>query len=314
MGYYNGEERDEICAQEVGRMAKLGRFDKEFELYGCAYSENKHIYYCISQYPQDIQQILLQSAARQIYPTPSEQYVKRIAVPAGMYEEIMGQTKWAFAKKLKQQYGQTYFDAIMPFAQVEPNDTSYMLLQKFAETLDGYYHKDDIQIFAGTVQMAYEAKVLSTTHYQQFQQWVAKQRKQMEDDPVITKNITRTFYGIGYLDAKQQIRYFVDAQEVATIDKKQKLDQDGFLVTPIYQQRYSVDHAGALSVVKAEYKRALEDKYNSAYFDFLQTIKNLPGVINQEQLSILQQKFEKNGYKKAANAIRYYSYRWNGIV
>lgn len=31
------ENRDMRCAADVGRMAALGRFDVEFEMYGCAY-------------------------------------------------------------------------------------------------------------------------------------------------------------------------------------------------------------------------------------------------------------------------------------
>ena len=119
----------------------------------------------------------------------------------------------------------------------------------------------------------------------------------------MTKNITRTFYGIGYLAERKSIKYFIDAQKVAIIDKKQKLEQKGFLVTPVYQKRYSVDYDGLLSAAKAEYRRNLEEKYNRAYFGFLQTLKQLPGVVDKEQLRAVQQQFINNVRQQAAEAV-----------
>ena len=109
MGYYNGEDRDTRCALDVGKMSALGRFDKEIELYGCAYSGNGRVFYCISRFEKAVWQVVEQSADQHIYPTPVESYIKRVSVPAGMYEEILEQTKLEMAKKLKCQFGEIYF-------------------------------------------------------------------------------------------------------------------------------------------------------------------------------------------------------------
>ena len=46
MGYESYENRDMRCAADVGRMAELGRFDVQFDVYGSAVQEHDgKIYY-----------------------------------------------------------------------------------------------------------------------------------------------------------------------------------------------------------------------------------------------------------------------------
>lgn len=293
-------------------MAALGRFDKEFELYGCTYWEDGKIYYCISQYQEAVQQFIAQCAQKHIYPTPLERYVKRIAVPAGMEEELLAETKLEMAAKMQRQYGKRYFEAMLPFMQAEPNDAAYPFLQQFADTIEGYFQADALQIFAGTVQMAYEAKILTDSGYMQFQQWLAENRRQIEDDPVISADVDRTLYGICYEDTGQLPKFFIDAQKKAVIDKKQQLELQGLLVTPVYAKRYEMKNFGEMPAARKSFRAKMERYYGEWYFNFIKNLKSLSGVIEQDMLQDLQQQFIQTGAGEAADAVRYYQYRWNG--
>lgn len=306
------ENRDMRCAADVGRMAALGCFDVEFLMYGCVYLQNDAITYRIMPDAKQLYQFTAQSAQAQLYPTTIVSHIRRTPVPAGMQEQIANETKMKLAKKLYQMYPAEFFRLLEPFTKLPSNNSSYSLLREMADTMDGHFHDGELQLLEGTIQIAYEAKLLDEHGYYQLQEWLRKTRYQMEDDPVIQNNFSRTFYGFCYQTKNGTIKHTFDAQAVTIYERHAAKEMEGMTVGPIIQQTYWIKNFDSMPSIRTSFKELLLTLQDESYFQLLHTIHTLPSVIDATAFQQALHQLEAiNAPLQAIADFRRYGRRWN---
>ena len=311
MGYESYENRDMRCAADVGRMAELGRFDVQFDVYGSAVQEHDgKIYYRATSDEEKLYDYMQQKRLEEQYFTPIVQQSRRTKVPAGMKEQLLQETKYILLKQLKRDYeGSGYFALMQPLFQIAANEEALPVLLNYQEQIDGHFDDTELQLFLGAAWMAYEAKVLSSGSYKRLLQWHNTTRQQMADDPVVADNLERTFYGFVYQKPDGCSDCMLDAQKMTVVRQRQEKLLQGLLVGPIMQKTYWFHQFNQLGAIRQSYRQWLLQGQDEVYFRVLQEIRHCPGVITW---SALRQAAEKlAGNKAASRAVAYYSALWN---
>lgn len=302
--------RDLQCASDVGRMVELGKFAVEFNGYGCTYMECGKQYYRAGSKPEALYGFVRECSRKGIYPTPIEQYTYRTVVPAEMHEYFAEQTKIKLIQQMKETYRGLYA-VLQPLADTPPNGVSLPLLLQEAEQLEGHFDDMALQRFAGTIELAYNAKILDEKGWMQLEQWMRRERKQMEDEPVVQEQVERTFYGFGYLSKNGLVEYFCNAQPAAVLEQHQKLELDGIFVCPVLKKQYWFAGTNQIKIIRQQFMDELERWHDQDYIHHLQQLKRLPGVISKERLQLARKQLEPEVSSQAMNVFDYYSRRWN---
>lgn len=311
MGDEGYENRDMRCAADVGRMAELGRFDVQLEVYGSAVQEpDGKIYYYAASDEEKLYAYMQQKRLEERYFTPIVQQARRTKVPAGMKEQLLQETKYALLQQLKRDYeGSDYFALMRPFFQLAANEEALPVLQNYQEKIDGHFDDTELQLFLGAAWIAYEAKVLSSGSYKRLLQWHNAIRQQMADDPVAMDNLERTFYGFVYQKPDGSRACMLDAQQMLVVRQRQEKILQGFLAGPVIQKTYWFQQFHQLGTIRQDYRQWLLQGQDDAYLQMLQEIRRCPGVV--EQSAIQQAKEKLAGSRLASRAAAYYSALWN---
>ena len=268
-----GSIRDVNCSTDVAMMEKLGRFDKEFIVYGCTYKEQgKRLYYMTSQREkiyEHIQNCLLQD----IWPTSVQSLLVSCAVPAGSREEIAQEAKIALAEQMKKDFSDDYFKLLQDIAPKSVTDGALKLLLNEKNNLEGYFDRDYLLRFEGLIEMAYCEKILTTNSFIMLKEWVKKELRQMEDDLVLKNHFKRTFSGFAYLE-NDKINYFYDGQKETVFEKKYQLQKEGYMTTPIIVKNFWFDGKTSLKSIRNKYESFLWKIIDEEYINQIRQIKS----------------------------------------
>jgi len=314
VGQNTYENRDMRCAADVGRMAELGRFDVQFDVYGSAVQEQDgHIYYRATSDEEKLYQYMQQKRLTEaLYFTPITLFSKRSKVPAGMKEQLLQDTKYMLVKRMKKDYEISgYFELMHPFFQIEANDGALAALKAYQEQIDGHFDDGELQLFLGAAWIAYEAKVLTVAGYQRLRRWHDAVRRQMADDPIVADNLERTFYGFVYQKADGGRACVLDAQRMTVVHQREAKLLQGCLPGPIMQKTYWFQQFDQLNTIRQNYREWLWNGQNDEYFQLLQAIKGSPGVVERSQLQQVKEKL--TGSEMASQAVAYYQALWNDV-
>lgn len=307
----NGESRDIQCAADVGRMAALGRFDEEFPAYGCAYWEQGNITYRISSDAEQMYLFRHQSIHNNLYPTSIQSYIRRTPVPSGMREILSRNTKLELAKRIRQMYPHYFFESLHQFAQIPANNCGFPLLEQMRMEVSGHFDALELQLLEGTMQIVLEAKQLDSAHDVQLHHWLQKMRHQMEDDPVLESNISRTFYGFCYQIKNAAIKNMIDAQPATVWQRRAVCQAAGYIVGPIVSQTFWLENFDELPLARQTFQRKLLTLQNTAYFHFLYTLKSLKSVIPEKPFYQLLHQLQTDDFPQAAADFKEFGLRWN---
>lgn len=303
------ENRDLQCANEVAEMARLGKFDTEFLIFGSAVQEaDGKIYYYATTNQEKLYDCIQKARKEERYFMPIVRYMRRVQVPADLKEEWTIKMKLALIQQMKQQYD-TYLPQMASFFLTEPNDVSVGVLANYQEMIDGYFDDVKLQLFWGLVEMCYDRKILSRASYQQLKAWHDKVRHQMSDDPTVADNITRNFYGFVYLDDQENRVAVFDAQEVDVAQKQRDKLMQGYIVAPIVKKQYAFRQFSEMSKVRQAYREWLLSVENDEYLALVEHVQEMPGVIDENALQEIADAVQEQEY--AASATAYFQALWN---
>ncbi len=306
-----GMSRDEACASGASFLASLGAFGEDLLMYGCAYLEQNKITYRISPDASQIYQFQETSTHQNLYPTAVSSYVHRSAVPGGMREQLAYQVKLTLARQIQAQYPRYFFELLDPLAQTPANNSSFPLLTTMVDAIDGYFNAGQLQLLDGTIEFAYNAKLLDNQHYQQLQQWLTETRRQMESDPIVQNKISRTLYGFCYQDNDGTIKSTINARIEKIYERHTIIKQSKKLVGPLLQQTYWMKDFNEISTAREKFKLWLEQLQNESYFSLLATIKKLSTAINQNAFQQALSQIESTGKPQAIADFKWYGRLWN---
>ena len=302
--------RDEQCAEDVAEMARLGRFDKEYIAYGCAeYQANGQIVYHAANEGAELEQYLYKKVFNGSYFTLFSQQSKRSSVPAG-YDEVFKQAiKFSLLSEMKAAYiKMNFFSKMKVFFQMPANNLGFEYLKAYQEKIDGYFEPDMLQIFHGLLRKAYEGKIIQQESFAKLNNWYEKIINQMSDDQVAVDNLTRTFYGFVYWDG-QKYDSFIDAKRLPVLEQYQLMIQKGYIAGSIVEKKYFFKQFSQMPAVRKQFRQWLLALQNKEYFGLLKEMKQIPGVIEKNELTAMAEDFAE--YDAAKATLRYYQNIWN---
>lgn len=301
------ENRDMRCASDVSRMAALGRFDTEFLVYGCAYQHQNKIYYQISDNQKAQQDFFQQSVRQNCYPTPVVRYIHRSAVPAGMEEQIMQETKLQLAQQFKQQYPRQLFVQLSQFANQPNVDYAAPLFNQWFHNIRYQFESEQLQLFAQTLLLAYQAKKLTAASFSALEQQLQNILRQFDDDPVCQERFNRTFYGFRYQTMDGKIAQTIDAQYTTVFDQYMQSLQNNSCTAPIFSKQYTFSDFSYLATARKDFTEQLHAYQNSSYFSLLNQLQTLSAAISQNQFL---QVLEEQPNQACKDVFTYYGRRW----
>lgn len=192
------KHRDILSAELVEKMASLGGFKEEINLYGMAFFRDHTVRYCVGQNLEKIEsyrkEIMLQDLG--CFPIIK----KRIKVQGLTEERFMQiqQAKKALLKEMKMQYEPELIRLLDPFFQKSAEDHAKELFTYWVEEIDGNYEELELQQLEGHAWTAFERKILTLSEYKKICEYVKKIRFQMRDNPVPGDIMQKTIYGFAY--------------------------------------------------------------------------------------------------------------------
>lgn len=303
------KHRDDQCAESVGQMAKLRRFEQEFIAYGTVeWQPNGEVQYISTTKPEKIFQYKEEKQKKGSIFLPLQSLSNRSLMPAGMEEILPMAAKHALLSKMKKDCEATdCVEKLSPFFAQSPNDEAYLLLEQYRHQVDGYYDATKLEIFHGLVGMAYEAKILSLEKYLDFLKWESGVIHEMEDNPIHGNAFHRTMYGFAFFTGNRT-DCFCDANREFLLQKYEEKRELGLLVGPILSKTYYFAQLNQMKEVRKSFSAEVQNSAKE-YVDLVKKIKSLPGVIEINKLQEIKKQFADNAY--ALRAVRFFETIWN---
>lgn len=300
--------RDIQCSQDVGRMAALGKFDREFTVHGCAYRQNGETFYRIYEQADALYHYCETSDLRGLCTTLPQSHTLRTGVPSGTEDTLWQEIKWQLARALMADYPDDYLDLLNKLSALPAVNTALPLLQQWQEQLEGRFERPWLQLFDSLVDYCCAAKLLTAKSYHTLKQWLALNWRQMEDDVLLKDIYERTLHGIAYL-CDGALQYKIDAQYANLYRKRQQLLAQGLLVTPIYSQTYWFQAFSELADVKKQFLLLLQQLLPPC-LTFLERLKQQPSFIAPEKFFSVYQTACRQYGPAALETLQAYGRQW----
>ena len=268
--------RDLNCGNDVAMMDKLGRFDREFIVYGCAFWQNGEPFYLVSSRASTLDVFLRQGSARLLYPTSITTALSACAIPAGAQSELARNAKLSLAHTLAHMYRPPFWQFLKQLTALPASDSAVPLLDVRLKQLSGCIRPEPLHLFHGLLDMALAQKTLTLITYQSYCARLTKQLRQMEDDPVIKSVFQRTFSGFGYQLPGERWQYFYDGEPAAVCAKQRQYFSQGLVVTPILSKVYWFDGQSAVQSIAQRFAQALTGWLDADFLALTQDLWRLP--------------------------------------
>lgn len=306
-----GMSRDEACASSASFLASMGAYGEDVSAYGCAYLKDGRLTFRLSDDASIIYRFTKECVQHDLYPSRVCHYIRREIISGGMREEMAYQIKLALARQLQLEYPRCFFEALDQLAQTQATDAAYGLLVQMADAIDGYFDSAELQLFEGTLEMAYGAKLLRTESHERLCRWLDKTRRQMESNTTRQASLSRTMYGYCWQMPNGDIRTVVNAQEINLRQKYQADQLSGKLLAPVLQKTYWLKSMEQIADARQEFHEYVRALQSPEYFSLLQAIKQCPSAIERNIFDRLQNEIADTGKEKALEDFKAYGRRWN---
>ena len=301
----DGFGRDEMCRNDVSRMAELGKFGEEFTFYIFTYSHLGRRKYCISEYPEQIYNYRQQCLLAGIYPTFIERSSQRYMIPTGRREGIKQQARIQLAKQVQEKYPKWYLNLLESYGILEPNNTAYELLKEMQGHWNGFFDANHLQLYNDLIEQAFLSKCLNPQSYEQLRQWSRKMSEQsgLFDEPAHSQ--IRFFSAFLYEDESGRMALEQGLFKYKMVASKEKYELAGKLTTPIFTKAYWFED------IRHRFESEAHEYLLGDYLDAVKALKKLPSVLNhrefREKIDIIQHV----GDPKLVQLLGWFGNLWN---
>lgn len=290
---------------------KLGCFDKEFMYYAVAYNTANGIVCRVSAKERQMQHFVYDAVEEGIYPTSIKRHIRRLPAPSGHENKIKIMVKKEAARKVLDVYNDTYFQCLTQLSSIEPNDAAYTLLATLQDKLEGLYDKDLLDLYQGLVHTALESKVLTMKRYLELKKWIKNVYKQLENDIIPKGQYKKTMTAFAYKKEGQEWKYFFDAWEEVSVNKKSDYEKQGYLTTPVFIRTRWLTDMNEFRAMQESFKQDYLAYCAQWYLDVFMQIKNISGVISTEQFEAQCEIVKEHCSKEAYETFCKYKNLWN---
>lgn len=282
--------RDLQVAEDIGARARLGWFDKEFDVFGVSYLKAGEQYYLISSDADRIYDFQFEQLCQGVYCTPVETLVKKCPVPAGAEEEMARDIKVRLGKRMQKQYLPDFLQAFQAAFEDAANDSALPLLSPWQERIDGLFDAEKLALFETLVKFARSAKMLTAHSYEQLTDWISDVYADMGDDLIVKDVYRRDLYSLTYWESGRR-HTIINAQKSRLSVKADELAERGILTTPIYGKTYWYNHDYRLTDARMDYEAHLQSDWLVQFLKTADEINALPSAVAAERYDLLGQQW-----------------------
>ncbi len=304
--------RDAQVAMEVQQRAEMGWFDVEFTMYGCAFMEDGKRKYHVSAYEEKIYEFTEHNMKRDILPTTVQKITRKYPVPTGMRDEIAVDVKKELAKNMSQQYPTDFFEYLNNLAVQATEETAMPFLNTKIEQVSGCFDLKQISQVQHMVEYAYFSRKIGIQNYHLLLEWLAEEKKSMEESFIAKDVFEKTFYGLAYRE-KGVMKYVVNARKEFVYRKKQELENKRIFFTPIYSDTYYFNHDISLPQAREMFAQDLKQVIDQSYMEQLEQIYMHNTKISADEYTEHLDKIKIMFGIDAEQTARHYGYQW-GIL
>lgn len=307
--------RDLKAAEDVSKKAALGWFDVEFTMYGCAYlnPQDQMMYYKVSPEAKDIYDFIEHAPEKNIYPSNVLCLSEKYPVPSGMKEAIAYEVKKKMAKELRDLYPKSFFEILYSIAQENVSNNAGQELWDVIEEIQGIFEERKLKVLEECVNFAKSTLCIDESQHQQLTEWIMEERANMVDDCISKDIFEKTMHGFAALQNKK-IKYFSDARKEIVCERKNRLEREGWFVTPVLSRTYWYNYSYRLSDAIKDYQEELRLIYNDSFIDWLRKLKFTgKKKIGQESFVKMKDEIEKLYGSNAVETLVRYLFFW-GLV
>lgn len=303
--------KDENCAGMVAIMMELKYFDEQFVYYGTAYVENNVIKYRIHDKAEKMYQFFEKSAQKSLYPLGIVRYVQYKKVPSGKENEVASEVQASLVEYLKQIYPKELFYLVQKVGETKANNNAQDILQSWQDKLELCFEEDQINLFAGAVKMAYQAKLIDDKVFQQFMEWVENKVTQIISHTNSKWRKPYKMHGFIYWE-NGKLKIYVNALWQKAAERFYEIKASKLFCTPIFSKTYWLDSMPAWDLTKwrSKFEKDLTLLMDDEYCAYLKQIWSLPAVANKELYQQLSQRIDIEQYPEAKKVLDYYAAVW----
>lgn len=255
--------RDEIMAEDVAAMAALGKFEREFTVFGCAFWHVGEMVLALSEDAEKIYDWIYDVANADKFVTGIHKASLRSLVPAGTEEYLLEQARHKLITTLRTTYSKEYFQLLEKINAVAPTDQAADLLQDLCYQLDGVCSKEQLMLFRGFVEKAWQRKVIKPSTYYKLLTWVRWTERDLNAFPERTDKYEKIFYGFAYCKPETLIRVFLDGNKVNAYEKMEERRVEGYSVSNLVEK--TCWYNNSYNIIDA--KRDCESYFNKIFDD-----------------------------------------------
>lgn len=301
--------RDMQVSMDVGKMVELGKFDKEFTAYGCAYLQNGEVYIPVSEHAETIYRIREKKQLEGIYPSNVVDYHITTKVPAGAIDDIWEEVKWSLGEQLLNAFPKQYLDILNTIGNLPPEDNMHLVLEDLKTRIEGLFAKDILALFDAIVVECYLSKQLDNKHFKELKSWSDNIWRQMEDDPEIKDIHSRTLNGFAYLE-NEKIKYKVNAQYVHVVKSRQILRSQGILTTPIYSEMCWYSTQSQFPAKRQAYDKKLKE-FMEVTMEIMCYLEKQKSFSGRKEFLEEYEKVKDLNNELVTGTFQFYGYQWH---
>lgn len=304
------DNHDKVCAEYYSTLLMMGAYDDEFAFFGTAYIENGERRCFISDNREKTYTFVQECRTKEIYPTAVESIVRRVRVNAGEKDKIAQKLKLEYAKEMARRYPKEYLEKLQGVALCPINNKGADLINQVREELEGCFDEDALQLFEGAVEYAYEGKILTYAEYEINKAWLKRERDFLAERVRPASNFRRSMTGFAY-EKDGVIKYYSNAVEARTMEKRKELLCKGQFVTPIFEKEYYFNRFADLPKKLQEFERYIKERMDANYLRFICDLKEIKPEIKLDEITILEVETREKWNKGAFDTLQYYKTLWH---
>ena len=191
-------------------------------------------------------------------------------------------------------------ETIVKITKVEPN----------REQPRKFFDEDALQLFEGAVEYAYDGKILTYAEYEINKAWLKLERAFLAERTRPASNFRRRVTGFAY-EKDGKIKYYSNAVEARTMEKRKELLCQGVFVTPVFEKEYYFTFFSELPKKLKEYDEHIKDRMDENYLQLIRDLQSMKPEINTDKVAALEAETKEKWGRGANETVKYYKTLWH---
>lgn len=304
------DNHDKVCAEYYSTLLMMGAYDDEFAFFGTAYIEEGERKCFVSDNRAKTYEFIRECRTKEIYPTAVENIVKRLRIHAGEKDRVTQELKLEYAKELSKRYSREYLEKLQDAALCPINNKAAVLIKQVRESLEGCFDEDSLQLFEGAVEYAYDGKILTYAEYEINKAWLKLERDFLAERTRPASNFRRRVTGFAY-EKDGKIKYYSNAVEARTMEKRKELLCKGKFVTPVFEKEYHFTFFWELPEKLKEFDEHIKDRMDEHYLQLIFGLQAMKPEINVDKVAALEAEAKEKWGRGANETVKYYKTLWH---